>query len=378
MARGPCIALAQLNLLVGDVQGNAQRVRDTARAARQGGADLVVFPELTLCGYPPEDLLFHRGLRIQVEQALAALRREVDDPDSGLPALLLGYPEYVGSTSRPVIHNAACLLVPGRETVHCRKICLPNYKVFDEKRYFTPGDAMSVAEFMGVRFGLAICEDVWEAGPALAATAAGAEALLVLNASPYEQRKQRTREAVLRERIGENRIPVAYVNLVGGQDELVFDGRSCAMDAAGQVQLRAAAFEEALVYLHARRAGSGRVELVPAATDAIHPELGDEESVYSALVLGVRDYVNKHRFPGVVMGLSGGVDSALTLAIAVDALGASRVQVVMMPSRYTSQMSRDDARAQADVMGVAHSVISIEGMFEATLAALAEQFAGLA
>ena len=180
------------------------------------------------------------------------------------------------------------------------------------------------------------------------------------------------------ERISENRIPVAYVNLVGGQDELVFDGRSCAMDAAGQVQLRAAAFEEALVYLHARRADDGRVVLVPAQTDAIHPELGDEESVYSALVLGVRDYVNKHRFPGVVMGLSGGVDSALTLAIAVDALGASRVQVVMMPSRYTSQMSRDDARAQADVMGVAHSVISIEGMFEATLAALAEQFAGLA
>src|SRR5690606_34002231 len=241
MARGPCIALAQLNLLVGDVQGNAQRVRETARAARQAGADLVVFPELTLCGYPPEDLLFHRGLRIQVEQALAELRREVDDPASGLPALLLGYPEYVGSTSRPVIYNAASLLVPGREPVNCRKTCLPNYKVFDEKRYFTPGEEVSVAEFMGVRFGLAICEDVWESGPAKSAADRGAEVLLVLNASPYEQRKQRTREAVLRERVGECGLPIVYVNLIGGQDELVFDGRSCVMDAAGQVRLRAAA-----------------------------------------------------------------------------------------------------------------------------------------
>ena len=312
-----------------------------------------------------------------VEQALAELRREVDDPASGLPAMLLGYPEYAGTDSRPRIYNAAVLLVPGQEPVHCRKICLPNYKVFDEKRYFTPGEAIAVAGFMGVRFGLAICEDIWEAGPATAATAAGAEALLVLNASPYEQRRQRTREAVLRQRVSDTGIPVAYVNLVGGQDELVFDGRSFAMDASGQVRMRAAAFEEALVHLQASRDDNGRVVLEPLADDPVHPELADEESVYGALVLGVRDYVDKHRFPGVVMGLSGGVDSALTLAIAVDALGASRVQVVMMPSRYTSQMSRDDARAQADAMGVAYSVISIEGMFEATLGALAEQFAGL-
>src|SRR5690606_34932260 len=201
MSSGPCIALAQLNLLVGDVQGNTQLVRDTARAARKAGADLVVFPELTLSGYPPEDLLFHRGLRIQVEQALAQLRREVDDPASGLPALLVGYPEYVGSTSRPTLYNAASLLVPGREPVGCRKMILPNYRVFDEKRYFTAGEAMAVADFMGVRFGLAICEDIWEPGPASGAKQRGAEALLVLNASPYEQRKQRTREAVLQQRI---------------------------------------------------------------------------------------------------------------------------------------------------------------------------------
>jgi NAD+ synthase (glutamine-hydrolysing) len=377
MPPAPCIALAQLNLLVGDVQGNAQRVRDAARDARGKGADLVVFPELTLCGYPPEDLLFHRGLRIQVEQALGELTREVDDPGSGLPALLVGYPEYVGSTGRPTIHNSARLLVPGRLPVNCRKICLPNYQVFDEKRYFTAGTAPVVAEFMGVRFGLLICEDVWESEPAAAARQKGAEALLVLNASPYEQRRQRAREAVLRERIAENGLPVAYVNLVGGQDELVFDGRSCVLDAEGQVVLRAPAFEEALPHIRAVRDGDGPVALRPVAADAVAAELGDEESVYRALVTGVRDYVNKHRFPGVVVGLSGGIDSALTLAVAVDALGAQRVQAVMMPSRYTSQLSRDEAAAQAGSLGVAYSVISIEGMFEAALAALAGQFRGM-
>jgi len=375
MPPGPCIALAQLNLLVGDVQGNTQRVRDTARAARQGGADLVVFPELTLSGYPPEDLLFHRGLRIQLEQALAGLEREVADPASGLPAILIGYPEYQG-TDRPTIYNSAILLMPGRAPVRTRKICLPNYQVFDEKRYFTPGDALAVTDFMGVRFGLAICEDVWEPDPARGARVRGAEALLVLNASPYEQKKQRAREAVLRARIAETGLPMAYVNLVGGQDELVFDGRSCVLNADGRVQLRAPAFEESLAYVKVVRDAGGAVRFESTAADAIAAELGDEESVYGALVTGVRDYVNKHRFPGVVMGLSGGVDSALTLAIAVDALGADRVQVVMMPSRYTSDMSRVDASEQARVMGVAYSVISIEGMFEATLAALAEQFAG--
>jgi NAD+ synthase (glutamine-hydrolysing) len=377
MSRGPTIALAQLNLLVGDVQGNTQRVRETARAARRNGADLVVFPELTLCGYPPEDLLFHRGLRIQVEQALAELTREVDDPASGLPAMVVGYPEYVGDAGQPAIYNAARLLVPGRAPVNCRKICLPNYQVFDEKRYFTPGTTPTVVEFMGAKFGLLICEDIWEAEPARAARQLGAEALLVLNASPYEQRRQRTREAVLRTRIAETGLPIAYVNLVGGQDELVFDGRTCVLDGTGQVVLRAAAFDEALPQLRVGRGAGGEVAFTPVAPDAVAAELGDEESVYRALVTGVRDYVNKHRFPGVVMGLSGGIDSALTLAVAVDALGAERVQVVMMPSRYTSQLSRDEAASQARSLGVAYGVISIEGMFEATLDALAEQFRGL-
>jgi len=376
VASGPCLALAQLDLLVGDVQGNLARVREAARAARRRGADLVLFPELTLSGYPPEDLLFHRGLRIQLEEALAQLAREVNDPASQLPALLVGYPEYAGEDDSPLIYNAARLLVPGREPVNYRKICLPNYRVFDEKRYFTPGSDPAVVEFMGVKLGLTICEDVWEAEPARLARAAGAELLLTINASPYEQKKQRAREAVLRERVLDIQLPIVYVNLVGGQDELVFDGRSFALDASGKVVLRARAFEEALVLLHVERDGAGALQLRSDAAEPVAPELADEESVYGALVVGVRDYVNKHRFPGVVLGLSGGVDSALTLAIAVDALGPGHVQVVMMPSRYTSQMSRDDAAAQAARMGVAYGIIPIEGMFEATLAALAEQFAG--
>ena len=376
MAAGPCIALAQLDLLVGDVQGNLARVRATARTARGRGADLVVFPELTLSGYPPEDLLFHRGLRIQLEEALAQLTREVNDPAANLPALLVGYPEYEDGATGRLIHNSACLLVPGRAPVNYRKICLPNYQVFDEKRYFTPGVAPAVVEFGGVKLGLTICEDLWESEPARLARAAGAELLVSINASPYEQRRQRVREAVLRQRTTDTALPIIYVNLVGGQDELVFDGRSFALDALGKVVLRAPAFEETLPLLRVERGAGGALRLIPEGSDPVAAELADEESVYRALVLGVRDYVNKHRFPGVIIGLSGGVDSALTLAIAVDALGAERVQVVMMPSRYTSQMSRDDAAAQAARMGVAYSTIPIEGMFEAALAALAEQFAG--
>jgi len=376
MGAGLRVALAQVDLLVGDVRGNAERVRKSARLAAAAGADLVMFPELTLSGYPPEDLLFHRGLRIQVEQALAALEQDVNDPAQALPALLVGYPEYEDAQPAPRIYNSARLLVRGRSPVNYRKMCLPNYRVFDEKRYFEPGKAAAVVELGGIRLGLAICEDIWESRPMVAAREAGAELVLVINASPYEQRKQRERERVIGERIAETGLPVIYVNLVGGQDELVFDGRSCAFDAGGRPVLRAPAFEESLTFLEVARGSSGEVTLRAAAPDAVAAELEPEESVYGALVLGVRDYVNKHGFPGVVMGLSGGVDSALTMAIAVDALGADRVQVVMMPSRYTSQMSRDDASAQARVLGVAYSVISIEEMFEATLAALQEQFAG--
>jgi NAD+ synthase (glutamine-hydrolysing) len=375
MKNGPCIALAQLDLLVGDVQGNLARVRVAGLEARRRGADLVVFPELTLSGYPPEDLLFHRGLRIQVEEALAELAGELGSPDAQLPALLVGYPEYEDAGGQTVIYNSARLLVPGRPPVNYRKVCLPNYQVFDEKRYFMPGSTPAVVEFGGVKLGLVICEDLWEQGPARLAQAAGADLLISINASPYERRRQRVREAVLRERVMDTGLPIIYVNLVGGQDELVFDGHTFALDASGAVVLRAPAFEETLQLLRVER-HAGRLQLTPEAPNPVAQELADEESIYRALVLGVRDYVQKHRFPGVVIGLSGGVDSALTLAIAVDALGAGHVQVVMMPSQYTSQMSKDDALAQATRMGVAYGVIPIEGMFEATLAALSGQFAG--
>ena len=359
------IALAQLDFLVGDVQGNLRRIVQCARTARdEHHADLTLFPELALSGYPPEDLLFHRGLRVQLERALQQICRE-------LPAghLVVGFPEYTGDT----IANAAALLSAGRLAGVHRKAELPNYKVFDEKRYFQPGSRPTVVTVKGFRVGVLICEDIWVPEPVRWARAAGAELLVVINASPYECGKQREREAIARARVIDVSLPMAYVNTVSGQDELVFDGNSFAMDAAGEVCLRAPPFVEGLYCVDFIRA-HGRVVPRPGP---IAPELSDEASVYSALVLGVRDYVTKHGFPGVVMGLSGGIDSALTLAIAVDALGPERVHAVMMPSRYTSQMSLDDAADEARQLGVKYSVLSIEEMFTATLATLAGEFAGL-
>ena len=358
------LALAQANLLVGDVQGNLSRaLRDAARARNEWGADLILFPELTLSGYPPEDLLFHRGLRTQIERALQGLKEAV--PGMGL---VIGFPEYQGAQ----IFNSAAVYRDGQRETLTRKSCLPNYRVFDEKRYFTAGEGPSVFECQGFRIGLLVCEDIWEREPARRACAAGAELLLVINASPFEMNRQHARERVVRERVAECGVPIVYLNLCGGQDELVFDGNSFVMDATGALAMRAPAHTEGLYRVQFERRGP---KAVPVPGD-IAPELQVDESVYQALVLGVRDYVTKHGFPGVVMGLSGGVDSALTLTIAVDALGAERVQAVMMPSRYTSQMSIDDAAAQARTLGVQFSSISIEGLFEAALAALATEFKG--
>ena len=360
------IALAQVNLLVGDVAGNAARVIAEARHARDElRADLVAFPELTLSGYPPEDLLFHRGLHTQIEHALV----DVAAASHGI-CLLVGYPEYDGE----FIYNSIAMFRDGRLLARHRKQCLPNYRVFDEKRYFHAGSEATVIDCCGVRIGLLVCEDAWEAEPARAARAAGAELLLVSNASPFELHKQRERERVLAARVREAGLPAVYVNLVGGQDELVFDGNSFVMDARGTLTLRAPSHAEG-TWLARFVRREGRIEPLRADVAA---ELGDVASVYQTLVLGVRDYVGKHRFPGVVMGLSGGVDSALTLAIAVDALGPERVQAVMMPSRYTADISREDAAEQARKLGVQFSSISIETMFESTLAALKDEFAGRA
>jgi NAD+ synthase (glutamine-hydrolysing) len=359
------IALAQLNLLVGDVHGNATRVISTTRRARaEYGADLVVFPELTLSGYPPEDLLFHRGFRRQIELGLDRVRQEVQDA-----SVVLGFPEY----TRAGIYNSAALISGGTVAAIHRKAELPNYKVFDEKRYFQSGAQPTVCDRQGFRVGLLVCEDIWEPESTQLARSDGAELLVVINASPYELHKQREREDIARIRARDVGLPLVYVNIMGAQDELVFEGNSFVMDAEGRVVMRAPAYEEGVYPVEFVRQARGKIVPKPGP---IAPELSDEASVYGALVLGVRDYVNKHGFPGVVMGLSGGVDSALTLAIAVDALGADRVHAVMMPSRYTSEMSLLDAEEQAKGLGVKYSTLSIENMFETTLATLKNEFAG--
>ena len=360
------LALAQINLLVGDVQGNLTRaLNEAARARAEWGADLILFPELTLSGYPPEDLLFHRGLRTQIDKAVLDLAAAA--PGIGL---IVGYPEYAGTQ----IYNSAAVFRDGAQLALTRKSCLPNYRIFDEKRYFTPGTVPAVFECQGYQLGLLVCEDIWEPEAARSARARGAEVLLVINASPYNMNKQREREAVVRERVGECQVPIVYLNLCGGQDELVFDGNSFVMNAKGEVVFRAPAHTMGTYRVQFERQGA---QVVPLPGE-VAPEISIEASVYGALVLGVRDYVDKHRFPGVVMGLSGGVDSALTLAIAVDALGPARVQAVMMPSRYTSMMSTEDAAVQARTLGVHYSSISIEGLFESALAALAVEFSGRA
>lgn len=361
------VALAQLDLVVGDVAGNTARILEySARAHDEMRADLVVFPELSICGYPPEDLLFHSGLRKRVETALETIRNSVRDI-----AVLIGFPDYSG-TDGEEIFNACVVFKDGEVLAHYHKHVLPNYRVFDEERYFTAGKNPAVFSLNGIRIGINICEDVWRSGPAAASRAAGAEVLVAINGSPYEIDSQKSREKVLRRRVVETGIPAMYLNMVGGQDELVFDGGSFALDRDGAVKFRAEPFSEGLYRLQFQADGSG---VVPAVAE-IAPILSTEQSVYEALVCGTRDYVNKHEFPGVVLGLSGGIDSALILALACDAIGADKVRAVMMPFRYTSNMSQEDAAKQAELMQVRYDVIPIEPIYEATVAQLDKVFAG--
>ena len=357
------IALAQINPTVGDAPGNADRIIRRIEEARRQGARLLVTPELALSGYPPEDLLFHRGFRRRIEEGLARLA----DAARGID-LLVGYPEYSGG----VLFNSAAWLRDGHRVANYRKQRLPNYQVFDEKRYFTPGESAVAVELDGVRVAPIICEDVWHVEPAASARTAGADICLALNASPYQQGKQAEREANMALRARETGMPFVYLNLVGGQDELVFDGHSFAVDAGGRVVHRAPAFEESLSCVDVTL-GEGPAKIEP---ESLAPLPGAEESVYRAIVTAVRDYVGKNHFSNVVLGLSGGVDSALVLAIACDALGASHVHAVMLPSRYTSSMSEKDATLMARGLGVRFSIIPIEGMFQAALAALEREFKG--
>ncbi len=343
------IAIAQINSVVGDIPGNADKIRAAAATARQAGADLLLTPELALCGYPPEDLLLREDFYRSCNAALAALARDFDNLD-GI-AVLVGHPEEHAGR----YYNAATLIAGGQLAGTYRKIDLPNYEVFDEKRYFDAGEQPFVFELRGVRCGVNICADIWEAGPAEAAREAGAELLLVLNASPYHLEKQQYRALIARERVAATGIPLVYANLVGGQDELVFDGGSFALDKHGAIVCRLPQFNAATQCVAYRDGDLRRDEHRPLA-----PVLGREEELHAALVLGVRDYIGKNGFPGVLLGLSGGIDSALTLAIAVHALGREKVHAVMMPSPYTSQISLDDSRYLARQFGIRYDEIPIE------------------
>jgi len=358
------LVMAQIDLLVGDISANSERVIESAQRARDElDADLVVFPELTLTGYPPEDLLLRPGLQLLVDEALDRIRAEI----SGIH-VLVGHPEQT-SAGR---FNTASLIFQGEILARCRKHHLPNFGVFDEKRYFVSGEGFCVADVAGVPLGVSICEDIWMPEPARAAADAGARLLVNMNASPFHTGKGDEREAVVRKRIEETACPVVYVNLVGGQDELVFDGESFVLDQSGATLVRAPACTEGLYPVDFDLVDG---VLRPLPGD-VAPRAAEVASVYQALVLGVRDYIEKNGFRGVVIGLSGGIDSALVLAIAVDAIGAERVETVMMPSRYTADMSREDARAEAQALGVDYQEIPIEQPFEAFLEVLSGAFEG--
>lgn len=366
------IAMAQCNPLMGDIAGNANRVKSWAKRAEDKGAAVVLFPELVLCGYPPEDLLFRPGFQAQIEAAIADIA-DASARDFPNICLLVGAPSYENGH----IYNAAVAIQNGEIIGSYYKQCLPNYGVFDEQRYFAAGNQPLVLELAGVRCGITICEDIWHPGPCLQAKEAGAQVLLNLNASPFHEAKLAERMAVVKKRTAETGLPMFYCNLVGGQDELVFDGRSMVVDGAGECcYLAQDCVEElALMHLEQNAAGDWAPSTTASAVVLVRNELAD---IYNAIVLAVRDYVTKNGFPGVVLGLSGGIDSALVLAVAVDALGADKVEAVLMPSRYTAGMSNEDAAQQAQTLGVKWHSIAIESAVNTFESMLAERFDGLA
>ena len=354
------IAIAQINCIVGDLAGNAAKILAYAERAKQLGAKLLLSPELGLCGYPPEDLLLRDGFCRACELTLHELAQQVH----GI-AVVVGHPHQVGENH----YNAASVLRDGKIIATYFKHALPNHSVFDEERYFEHGELPYLFEMDGIQFALNICADIWEVHAARRARKAGAQVLLVLNASPYHLGKQLLRYETIRDRIGETGLAVVYANLVGGQDELVFDGASFVMDAHGKLTHQLPSFEEALGLVEIRGGKPMPGEIAPALTQ--------EEIIYRTLCLGVKDYIGKNHFPGVLLGLSGGIDSALTLAVAVDALGADKVRAVMMPSPYTAQISLDDAQEMASILGVRYDVLDIKPAFDAYLATLEKQFVGL-
>jgi len=356
------IALAQLNFLVGDIEGNCQKILDAATEAEKSlKADILVFSELALTGYPPEDLLYRSELYERIDVALEKIIEHSHDV-----FLVVGYPRQLNDQ----LYNAAAVIQNGKITHYYHKSELPNYGVFDEYRYFNADDdSATVFELNGIKFGLSICEDIWQQEPIALAKKAGAEVILNLNASPYVFDKQQQREQRISDQAIKHGVDIVYVNQVGGQDEVVFDGGSFSVNSKGHIVQRSAFFKENLSVIDFHSAKQiNEIENTSLALD---------ESIYQALVLGTQDYVKKNGFKGVVLGLSGGIDSALTLAIAVDALGAENVEGVSMPSKYTADMSNEDAFKQAKLMGVKCISIPIAPAFDAFLDMLEDEFSGL-
>ncbi|MFV1992516.1 MAG: NAD+ synthase [Acidiferrobacterales bacterium] len=372
------IILAQQNFMVGDFKQNLIKLRAAIDKSRDElSADLIVFPELALCGYPPEDLLLRKGFLDQNQRALAELALAA----KGI-TVIIGHPliqppihspikTSADQANKSMLFNGASLLRNGQVVATYSKQNLPNYGVFDEKRYFTAGRDPCVFELCNIKLGITICEDIWVPDVARQAKEAGADVIVNLNASPFHINKQSEREAEVKKRARETGLPVLYVNLVGGQDELVFDGGSFAVDQSGKVCARAVFYDEQL--LPVTLANNKKITMTSSQLSSV-PDL--ENSIYEALVLGVREYVEKNGFPGVVIGLSGGIDSALTMVIAVDALGSDKVEAVIMPSRYTANMSIEDARSQAGTLNVKLREIPIEPMVKSFSSSLKEEFSG--
>ena len=359
------IALAQLNPTVGDIDGNAAQVRRARAEAKGQGADLVIYSELNICGYPPEDLVLKPAFQERCEAAVKALAGETAD---GGPALLLGSPWRNDGK----LHNAAVLLADGAVAALRYKCDLPNYGVFDEKRVFAPGPPQGPVSFRGVRLGVMVCEDMWDAEVTECLAETGSEILMLGNGSPYEHEKHAYRIELAAKRVAESGLPIIYVNQVGGQDELVFDGASFALDPDGSVKVQLAPFRETVSLTRWQRQGTHW----RCTSGEMTPFEDGLEGIYQAMVLGLRDYVDKNRFPGVILGLSGGIDSAISAAVAVDALGPERVRTVMMPSPYTSRDSLEDAAEVARLLGIRLDSISIEPAMRAYADMLKPQFDG--
>ena len=373
------LCVAQLNFFVGDLDGNVRKIVDAAQQAYAKGARLLLTPELSLCGYAAEDLFLRPAFIQACDDALLGLTSQL----AGLKGMtvVVGHPTGGDTRTRSVStqsrHNAASVLRDGRVVATYAKRQLPNYQVFDERRYFSPGEDVCVFDAGEgedhVRVGLLICEDAWFDAPAQSTKEAGAELLVVINASPFHIGKGYERESVMAQRVQATGLPLVYAHLVGGQDEVVFEGHSFALNGDASLAARASSFKEELFDLQLEQKSSGRW-----LVGSIEPVRTAEADLWDALVLGVRDYIGKNGFPGVLLGLSGGIDSALVLAIAVDALGAGKVRTVMMPSPYTADISWLDAREMAKRMGVRYDEISIVPEFEAFKASLATEFSGLA